>query len=242
VSTSVLHFKQTPLVGSELAGFGKTPLLDSCYKLGHLFASHGQLQIIETPFEVGEHVCTSPIQATSLIQDLRSLHHQGLSHGDIRAYNCVFSDEGSHLIDFDFGGLAGTVPYPEGYRAHLDDGTRIPETVLSEDCAIQKWHDVYALVKLLLESHEVIPYSDAGYKEKDNLNNLNHQLITAGSDGERDERAAEILDRLERFLEGKVSINPHPELKLAVKWKSTESSGKKTLDGFGGTPEHRKKK
>jgi serine/threonine protein kinase len=226
---------------SELFGFGKTPSPDSGDKLGHLFASQGQLQVIETPFEDGDHVCTSPSQAMSLIQELKSLHEKGFSHGDIRAYNCVFSDEGSHLIDFDFGGKAGEVTYPEGYQTHLNDGKRIPDTVLAEDTAIEKWHDVYALVKLFLELHKVSPQCDTGYKgEKCDLMELNNDLpFKDGTNLERDERAVHILERLELFLQDK-QISPTAELELAV--KSTKSSEKDTLGGFGGTPKHRKKK
>jgi serine/threonine protein kinase len=228
---------------SELFGFGTTPSPDGGDKLRHLFASHGQLQIIETPFEEGVHVCTSAFQAISLIQELKSLHQKGFSHGDIRAYNCVFSDtgSGSHLIDFDFGGRAGKVTYPEGYHTLLADGKRIPETVLEDEGrAIQKWHDVYALVKLLLELHKVMPHYDAGYKVLYDLVKLNDNLpFSNGTNSERDERAADILDSVKLFLQGK-PISPKGELETAV--KSTPSSKKKTLDGFGGTPEHRKKK
>jgi serine/threonine protein kinase len=236
VSTSVFHFKQTPVAGSELVGFGKTPSPDGCDKLEHLFASQGQLQIIETPFEDGAHMCTSTHQAVSLMQELKSLHQKGFSHGDIRAYNCVFSDAGSHLIDFDFGGRTGIVTYPEGYRALLHDGKRIPET---EDRAIQKWHDVYALVKLLLEFHEVSPLCDAENTKLTKLTNLNDNLpYIDGSDDERNEKAVQILDEVRLILQDK-SISPTEELKWAV--KSTKSSEKKTLGGFGGSPKHRKK-
>jgi hypothetical protein len=249
VSKSVFHFKQTPLMDSELFGFGTTPSPDGGDKLRHLFASHGQLQIIETPFEEGGHVCTSAFQAISLIQELKSLHQKGFSHGDIRAYNCVFSDtgSGSHLIDFDFGGRAGKVTYPEGYHTLLADGKRIPEKVLEDEGrAIQKWHDVYALVKLLLDFHEVSPQYDTEHEElcdlrmRNNLMKLNDDLPSGnGTNSERDERAADILDSVELFLQGK-PISPKGELERAV--KSTQSSKKKTLGGFGGTPEHRKKK
>jgi serine/threonine protein kinase len=237
VSTSVFHFKQTPLMDSELVlGFGETPSQDYFDELGHLFASMGQLQIIETPFEDGAHVCTSPSQAVSLIQELKSLHQKGFSHGDIRAYNCVFSDKGSHLIDFDFGGRAGTVTYPEGYQTLLDDGTRIPDFVWAKDRAIQKWHDVYALVNLLLEYHIVSPHC----AELLDLMKLNDGLLEHGSTSECEKGAVHLLDRVERFLQG-TAIKPREKLKRAVK-STAESPGNKTLGGFGGTPEHRKKK
>jgi serine/threonine protein kinase len=247
VSTSVFHFKQTDL---ELVGFGKTPSPDGYDKLEHLFASQGQLQIIETPFEDGAHVCTSTRQAVLLMEELKSLHENNFCHGDIRAYNCVFSDAGSHLIDFDFGGRAGTVTYPEGYRALLNDGHRIPET---EDRAIQKWHDVYALVKLLLEFHNVIPLCDAENMEfhevsphcdaentkLKKLMELNDNLPYFDvSDDELDKEAVQILDKVMLILQDK-SISPKLKLEWAV--KSTKSSEKETLGGFGGSPKHRKK-
>jgi serine/threonine protein kinase len=235
-STSVFHFKQT---GSELVGlvgFGKTPSLDEYSKRRHLFASQGQLQIIETPFKDGAHVCTSISQAVSLIEELKSLHQKGFCHGDIRAYNCVFSDAGSHLIDFDFGGLAGTVTYPEGYQRLLDDGRRIPD--MKDSGAIQKWHDVYALVKLLLEFHICI--EDNGGTDLTNLMNVNEGLLfLEGSDGVRDKAALRILDEVTQILKDKTTISPSFDLVFAL--KSTTSPEKKTLSGFGGSPEHRKK-
>lgn len=221
---------------SNLFEFGETPPPNSLDMLGHLFASQGQLLVIQTRFEEGGHVSTSASQAVTLIQDLKSLHKKGLCHGDIRGYNCVFSDTRSYLIDFDFGGLAGQVTYPEGCQTALADGLRV---VMAEDRdAIQKWHDVYALVGLLLNYHYVRP----GQVETQNLICLNNMLPHYGeeiSNFELDKKAKELLDKLEDFFPGK-SIQPTPGLSLAV--KMTEFAEKKTLGGFGGTPEHRKKK
>jgi hypothetical protein len=227
-SKPVFHLKQT----SKPVEFGKTPP-DDFDKLLQLFAAQGQLQIIETPFKDGEHVCTSPAQAVSLIQDLRTLHRNGCSHGDIRAFNCVFSDTGSHLIDFDFGGRK--VTYPKGYQTFLEDGRRIPNSVLKRDRAIHKWHDVYALVKLLLELHEVTPHS----VEFSDLTSFNLDLPFLGmTNDETDQNAADFLDRVEIFLRDK-AIKPTRELESVV--NSTKPVEQKTLGGFGGTPEHRKK-
>jgi hypothetical protein len=132
------------------------PSQDLVDKLGHLFASQGQLQIIETPCDEGAHGCVYlPIPSCLFHSRSKVPARTGFSH-DIRTYNCVLCDKGSHLIDIDFGGAAGTLTYPAGYHTLLGDGTRIPETVLAKDRAIQKWHDVYALVKLLLHFHKVI--------------------------------------------------------------------------------------
>jgi serine/threonine protein kinase len=235
VSTSVFHLKQS----NELIGFGATPS-GSFDKLEHLFASQGQLQIVETPFEEGAHVCTSSSQAVSLIQELKSLHKKGFSHGDIRAYNCVFSETGSHLIDFDFGGHAGTVTYPEGYQTLLQDGTRISDMVLERDRVIYKWHDVYALVKLFLYFHTVTG-KGGSYKDEEvaELQRRNSNLVDATD--RADEEAAKLLNDMEHFLKD-TSMEPTLELKITVRAMAMESAKQKTLCGFDGTPEHRKKK
>jgi serine/threonine protein kinase len=205
--TSVFHLKQS----LECLEFGKTPP-HGFDKLWHLFASQGQLQIIKTPFLDGKHVCTSSIQAVSLIQELKTLHGKGFSHGDIRAFNCVFSDTGSHLIDFDFGGRK--VTYPKGYRTILDDGRRIPESVLESNRTIHKWHDVYALVKLLLEYHKVTGTAGSADEMFQLLHNSSSLLLETDR---VDEVAANLLNSMELFLNGKsIEIKPKLELEMAV--------------------------
>jgi hypothetical protein len=216
--------------------FGREPQADDDIFF-HLFAAKGQLQVIAVPFEEGEHVCTSTSQAVSLIQDLRSLHAKEHSHGDIRGYNCVFGDNRAHLIDFDFGGMAGSVEYPKGYITLLDDGERIPSTVFEEKRAIQKWHDVYALVDLLLVKHIVTGGTAESAKELIQLRDSNNCLLN--ETGCVDTVAATLLNSMEHFLKG-MSIKPTTKLKMAV--KLTGTAERKTLGGFGGTPEHRKKK
>jgi hypothetical protein len=145
----------------------------------------------------------------------------------------VFSDTGSHLIDFDFGGRK--VTYPKGYRTLLDDGRRIPESVLESDPAIHKWHDVYALVKLLLESHEVT--GTAGFGDQV-LKLLDISSSLLGETDHADEVAADLLESMELFLNGEsIEIKPKLELEIAV-LKSTEAVQRKNRFNTGRGLEH----
>jgi hypothetical protein len=53
------------------------------------------------------------------------------------------------LIDVDFGGPIKNMRYPEGYRKSLGDGYRVGEAGKE----IEKWHDWFALWKLIFEVH-----------------------------------------------------------------------------------------
>ena len=86
----------------------------------------GQVEVIAVPFQEGSHTCTSIGQAIEVVEWLQDMHSKGYVHGDIRAFNLVFSDDGgSVVIDFDFGGRSGEVTYPQGYNTLLEDGSRI---------------------------------------------------------------------------------------------------------------------
>jgi len=113
------------------------------------------LKIIATPYRKGGHVAKTPKAFLPIIAQLEELHDKDFVHGDIRAFNTVFGenpDEG-WLIDFDFGGKAEETRYPKGYRTVLVDGTRYGE---SEEY-IMKWHDWYALTRLIFHVHELVP-------------------------------------------------------------------------------------
>lgn len=111
----------------------------------------GAVEIIALPFHEGSHICTNIDQAIAVAQDLQRLHEQGYVHGDIRALNIVFSSDAtqSRLIDFDFGGQAGTRFYPDGYRTLLADGHRKGEP----GKRIEMSDDVYALWYVIWKCH-----------------------------------------------------------------------------------------
>lgn len=135
------------------------------------------LQVIVTPYRPGSHVATKPKSFVPIIRQLEKLHAKGFVHGDIRAFNTVFgedTDEG-FLIDFDMGGKAGKRKFPEGYCEDIPDGKRC----IGEDNHknfIQKWHDWFALGRLIFVVHEfVIVPPGTPDAEKGQLANLNDE-------------------------------------------------------------------
>jgi hypothetical protein len=86
-----------------------------------------RLVVIAIPFREGRHFAQNPKDFLPIIDHLEKLHKAGYVHGDIRAFNTVFSEEEGKgcLIDFDFSGKTGTVFYPKGYNQSLADGDRI---------------------------------------------------------------------------------------------------------------------
>ena len=112
-----------------------------------------RLLVIAIPFRKGRHVAERPKDFLPIIAHLQKLHLAGYVHGDIRAYNTVFQENGmGFLIDFDFSGKVGKAFYPKGYNALLDDGFRIGEGGKE----IEKWQDWYALGQLIFNVHEVL--------------------------------------------------------------------------------------
>lgn len=110
-------------------------------------------------------------------------------HGDIRAFNTVFGEQDNEgwLIDFDFGGQIGATQYPDGYRRNLDDGERIGE----EKEKIEKWHDWYALGRLIFTVHKIkVPI---GASEKDHTkiyrmaNFWTEDIMTEPSESKKEE-------------------------------------------------------
>jgi hypothetical protein len=118
----------------------------------NFWAVPGELKVIATPYRPGVHVATKPRNFVPIIDQLVALHGMDYVHGDIRAFNTVFNDQNADegwLIDFDYGGKVGEKKYPRGYRTSLDDGTRTGK----EKTLIEKWHDWYALGKLIFSVH-----------------------------------------------------------------------------------------
>ena len=121
-----------------------------------LWENSGKLLVIETPFREGRHFAKTPVDFLPIIDELEALHKQGFVHGDIRGFNTVFSSVPNKgwLIDFDFGGFKHleTTVYPEGYKANLNDGSRMG----SGGKKITEWHDFYALAQLLFLFHDFV--------------------------------------------------------------------------------------
>ena len=124
------------------------------------------LDILKTPYREGTHVAMRPKHFLPVISKLKELHALGFVHGDIRAFNTVFSDvsenEG-YLIDFDFGGRMGEVNYPKWYQQTLKDGLRIGVG----GGTILKWHDWNAIGKLIFFIHKIVPPEGVSYHYDD---------------------------------------------------------------------------
>jgi serine/threonine protein kinase len=65
-----------------------------------LLERRGQLLVLSSPRIPGQHYATSVQQLLDAVNELENLHAAGYVHGDIRAYNIIFSDSGARLIDF----------------------------------------------------------------------------------------------------------------------------------------------
>lgn len=178
------------------------------------------LLIIATPYRVGGHVAKSAKVFLPVIAQLELLHRKGFVHGDIRAFNTVFGeqDDEGWLIDFDFGGQIGATYYPDGYRRNLDDGTRIG----CEKAIIEKWHDWYALGKLIFTVHNInLPI---GFSEQHELK-LGRMERFWGIKGISMEPSESEKEELKSFLreidEQGWQVTPSPAFQAALKDTST---------------------
>ena len=131
-------------------------------KVDEFWTAGRTLKVIMTPYRHGNHVAKKPTSFLSIIDLLEQLHKKGFVHGDIRGFNTVFGEDGEGcLIDFDFGGKAGRAQYPNGYRQALLDGKRFVD---NNSRIIQKWHDWYALGRLIFEVYTfVTPEDTSGF-------------------------------------------------------------------------------
>jgi hypothetical protein len=128
------------------------------------------LLVIATSYRHGIHVAKRPKEFLPAIDQLEQLHEAGFVHGDIRAFNTVFGEEGQGgLIDFDFGGRLGRL-YPNGYRPVLADGNRLGDGEAgAENNTIFQWHDWYALGRLIFSVHTFGP---PGGEDEEHLDEL----------------------------------------------------------------------
>ena len=135
---------------------------DETRKLFFAASPEKYVLVISIPFRKGSHVAKRPTDFLPIIEQLEKLQDAGYVYGDVRAANTAFPDEEGgqgYLIDFDFSGKAGQVEYPTGYVRGLDDGDRIGR----EKEKIEKWHDWYALGRLIFDIHYLDPPAEGQY-------------------------------------------------------------------------------
>jgi hypothetical protein len=217
--------------------------------LNHSFwdKSNGRtLLVIATPYRPGGHVAERPKAFLPIIDQLEKLHENGFVHGDIRAFNTVFGksktpeqpsesknetmeqlsvpDPKGWLIDFDFGGKLETTRYPKGYRTELVDGDRLVE---EDESIILKWHDWYALGRLIFEVHKLV-LTALGPEEKNartvEISGMNDVWLELKKDPEPEEIA-----ELRRFLcsldDAGVTVDPNRKFQVVLKKLNTAAVG-----------------
>jgi hypothetical protein len=158
-----------------------------------LWTPGNSLRVIRTPYRPGFHVATKPTSFLPIIDDLVKLHDMGFVHGDIRGFNTVFDENGwGCLIDFDLGGEHGNAQYPRGYQHLLDDGKRLRADGSS---MIEKWHDWFALGRLIFEIHTIVLPDAAPPEDWKKLAKLDKAWAYRREDPTR-----EMIDDLKTFL------------------------------------------
>ena len=158
-----------------------------------LWTPGNSLRVIRTPYRPGFHVATRPTSFLPIIDDLVKLHDMGFVHGDIRGFNTVFDENGRGcLIDFDLGGEHGNAQYPPGYRVDLRDGKRIE---VQDPSIIEKWHDWFALGRLIFEVHKIVLPDAAPAEDWMKLAQLDKAWESRCEDPTR-----EMIDDLKTFL------------------------------------------
>lgn len=103
------------------------------------------LVLLKYPYIEGTHYATDVRQFIAAIENLSSLHGEDIIHGDIRAFNMVFSEGSCTFIDYDF---AGHSKYPVNYVSEgLPDVERHTNAVAGRELA--KEHDWFALASVM---------------------------------------------------------------------------------------------
>jgi Fungal protein kinase len=141
-----------------------------------LWKFRGQTMVLSSPYIKGTHYATKVSQLLGVINHLEQLHKRGYVHGDIRAFNIIFTEESGYLIDFDIGGLEdeNSTMYPRGYNQTLNDAFR----AWGEGDRITKQHDWQALIYVLLELHDIKPpVCSTSCVETTNLETLREEFL-----------------------------------------------------------------
>ena len=71
----------------------------------------------------------------------------GIVHGDIRAFNLVFGEDDSHIIDWDLAQEEDKGKYPDGFNVSIPDGERHPDAYPGQ--SMKKAHDWFALAAVM---------------------------------------------------------------------------------------------
>jgi hypothetical protein len=202
------------------------------------------LLIIATPYRKGGHVAKSPTSFLPIIEHLHSLHKAGLVHGDIRAFNTVFDkqepdkkEDCGCLIDFDYGGVIGQTNYPKGYQARLADGYRIGE----EKKPIEKWHDWYALGRLMFGVHTFDVTGVPSIVDQNHFFKMIYKWGEAGIAKEpTDEEITELKTALAAMAEQKVPVTPGPDFKAHALEQTTPVTYGTHREATGSPPDDKK--
>lgn len=117
------------------------------FELGH---EGSDLVVLRYPYIDGEHVAASVKHFVSAIDSIAQLHQQQVVHGDIRASNLVFGEDGCcKLIDFDFAGSTSDT-YPQRY---IHDQNLLCDVVRHEGAQAERLlcfeHDWSALASIM---------------------------------------------------------------------------------------------
>ena len=120
-----------------------------------LMVDMDDVKLLQYPWIEGTHLPDSVAHACALLKELRSLHSEGVVHGDVRLSNVVFrANDSVSFIDFDFSGKAGEAKYPARWlHDGLGDGVRHPEA--KEYRTLEFVHDVYSAGHMLSLFHPV---------------------------------------------------------------------------------------
>ena len=193
--------------GTPILSFGESLPCREDLERDWLWEKRGRLLIISIPYRPGDHVATKLSDFEPVFCHLKYLHSFNKVHGDIRAFNMVFEKETAQkrhsgwLIDFDFGGTLGEKKYPTHYKAALDDGFRLGVGGKT----ITKFHDYYALWKVIGDAHNIIVAKNFGVSlAREELDDF---FFDHEANGEKIDKAQELLSNF---------LTKYPETKLKV--------------------------
>jgi hypothetical protein len=217
-----------------------------------LWSGEGQLLVVSTPYLIGKHYATNPLQLLALVEEVDNLHRKGYVHGDIRGFNVVFQDgvndesntatvtlkdkvvevdlQGfrGRLIDYDFAGKSVDSPkYPKGFQLVLPDGARAGKA----GDTIVEHHDWVGVRSILFRLHTMTPpAANTGEQEIENLRlrEKQHLLSAKFSSAPTSVEIAELKSFLFSIHIRDWTIEPEFEYRIALRrvglWKDPGTS------------------
>eukprot|EP00742_Colponemidia_sp_Colp-10_P004411 GILJ01004708.1.p1 GENE.GILJ01004708.1~~GILJ01004708.1.p1 ORF type:complete len:539 (-),score=59.40 GILJ01004708.1:345-1859(-) len=200
----------------------------------------------------GRHIAIHSDQLHCVLKHLKTLHDNGVVHGDIRLSNIVFADQpgNSRLIDFDMAGRAGEDKYPLNFNPTVFDGERHCDAIAQTKLKFE--HDLFAMAAVMnLFFPELADQQQQWQQIIGELRSATDQLLQTVIDKLSSVRFAldcnaelkQAFDKTQHIEHSEISRDHHPRMETGSPLETPDTLKRKRVAGVGDytpIPAHKK--